>query len=144
MDGSRPFTLLHLQSMFVSILLLWSNIPSRLSYQDEQFDSWGVLRVLNEDRVQPFTGFGTHGHREFEIFSYVVDGALEQLAAVFSVVQIVLTPVLSFSKDSMGNTEILKRGDIQMTSAGTGIRHSEKAHGDKQGNRTRLLKSWKI
>lgn len=47
-------------------------------YQESQFDSWGALRVLNEDRVEPGTGFGTHGHREFEIFSYVVSGELEQ------------------------------------------------------------------
>jgi len=42
------------------------------------FESWGALRVLNEDRVEPTTGFGTHGHREFEIFSYLVQGELEQ------------------------------------------------------------------
>jgi len=91
-------------------------------YQDPEYDSWGSLRVLNEDRVEPNTGFGTHGHREFEIFSYVVDGELEH-------------------KDSMGNTEILKRGDLQMTSAGTGIRHSEKAHGPKQ---VHFLQIWSV
>ncbi|TCD67378.1 hypothetical protein EIP91_012413 [Steccherinum ochraceum] len=82
-------------------------------YQDNEHSHFGHLRVLNEDRVQPHTGFGTHGHREFEIFSYVVKGELEH-------------------RDSMGNVEVLKRGDVQMTSAGTGIRHSEKAHGEKQ------------
>ena len=99
---------------------------------------FGHLRVLNEDRVDSGTGFGTHPHREFEIFSYVVDGELEQ--CVF----FTFTPhshndrnVLNDvgcvdSKDSMGNTEVLRRGDIQMTSAGTGIRHSEKCHGPKQ------------
>ncbi|KAF9265436.1 RmlC-like cupin [Marasmius fiardii PR-910] len=76
-------------------------------YQDKGHDSYGCLRVVNEDRVAPKTGFGTHSHREFEIFSYVVEGELEH-------------------KDSMGNTEILKRGDLQLTSAGTGISHSEK------------------
>lgn len=76
-------------------------------YQDEDHDSYGCLRVINEDRVAAKTGFGTHSHREFEIFSYVVDGELEH-------------------KDSMGNIEILKRGDVQLTSAGTGISHSEK------------------
>ncbi|KAF8586446.1 pirin domain-containing protein [Ramaria rubella] len=91
-------------------------------YQDSQFDSWGALRVLNEDRVEPKTGFGTHGHREFEIFSYVVNGELEH-------------------KDSMGNTEILKRGDVQLTSAGTGIRHSEKAHGPKE---VHFLQIWTV
>ncbi|KAJ7142321.1 RmlC-like cupin domain-containing protein [Mycena epipterygia] len=71
---------------------------------------FGSLRVINEDRVDAHTGFGTHSHREFEIFSYLVSGELEH-------------------KDSMGNIEVLKRGDLQLTSAGTGISHSEKAHG---------------
>lgn len=79
-------------------------------YYDPQHVNFSSLRVLNEDRVQPRTGFGTHPHREFEIYSYIVDGALEH-------------------KDSLGNTEILKRGDIQLTSTGTGITHSEKAYG---------------
>ncbi|KAF8527289.1 pirin domain-containing protein [Gautieria morchelliformis] len=91
-------------------------------YQDSQFESWGHLRVLNEDRVDPGTGFGTHSHREFEIFSYVVSGELEH-------------------KDSMGNTEILKRGDLQLTSAGTGIKHSEKAHGPQQ---VHFLQIWTL
>ncbi|PPQ94614.1 hypothetical protein CVT25_011428 [Psilocybe cyanescens] len=76
-------------------------------YQDRQHELFGSLRVINEDRVAPRTGFGTHSHREFEIFSYVVSGELEH-------------------KDSMGNTEVLKRGDLQMTSTGTGISHSER------------------
>ncbi|KAH8100741.1 pirin domain-containing protein [Phellopilus nigrolimitatus] len=83
------------------------------SYQDDKHEQLGALRVINEDRVEPRTGFGTHGHREFEIFSYVVSGELEH-------------------RDSMGNMEVLKRGDVQLTSAGTGIRHSEKAHGPTQ------------
>ncbi|KAH9023210.1 pirin domain-containing protein [Lactarius pseudohatsudake] len=82
-------------------------------YYDPRHAQFGSLRVLNEDRVDAHTGFGTHGHREFEIFSYVVSGELQH-------------------NDSMGNTEVLKRGDLQMTSAGTGIRHSEHAHGEKQ------------
>ncbi|EJD07579.1 Pirin-domain-containing protein [Fomitiporia mediterranea MF3/22] len=80
-------------------------------YQDPEHMQFGSLRVINEDRVKPRTGFGTHSHREFEIFSYVVSGELEH-------------------KDSMNNTEILKRGDLQLTSAGSpGISHSEKCHG---------------
>ncbi|CAF1639989.1 unnamed protein product [Adineta ricciae] len=76
------------------------------SYHDPRFSSHGCLRVLNEDRVQPTTGFDTHSHQEYEIFSYVVDGELQH-------------------KDSMGNTEIIHRGEVQFTSAGTGIQHSE-------------------
>ena len=77
------------------------------SYHDPRFtNGLGCLRVLNEDRVQPTKGFGAHPHREYEIFSYVVDGELEH-------------------KDSMGNTEIIHRGEVQFTSAGTGIQHSE-------------------
>jgi redox-sensitive bicupin YhaK (pirin superfamily) len=49
-----------------------------LSYYDQQHEKFGTLRVINEDRVEPRTGFGTHPHREFEIFSYIVDGELEQ------------------------------------------------------------------
>ncbi|GAA6000602.1 hypothetical protein JCM10207_004571 [Rhodosporidiobolus poonsookiae] len=76
------------------------------SYFDANYDHWGPLRVINEDRVEAGTGFGRHPHREFEIWSYIVDGELEH-------------------KDSMNNLEIMKRGDIQMTSTGTGIAHSE-------------------
>jgi quercetin 2,3-dioxygenase len=76
------------------------------SYYDPSHESFGPLRVINEDRVRRGTGFGTHGHAEFLIFSYIVDGVLEH-------------------KDSLGNLENLKRGEVQFTSAGTGIRHSE-------------------
>ncbi|KAG1817144.1 RmlC-like cupin domain-containing protein [Suillus subaureus] len=83
------------------------------NYHDSEHESFGSLRVLNEDRVAPHTGFGTHSHREYEIFSYVISGSLEH-------------------QDSMGNTEILSRGAVQMTSTGTGISHSEKAHGSQE------------
>ncbi|CAF1019625.1 unnamed protein product [Didymodactylos carnosus] len=77
------------------------------SYHDPRYSNgFGCLRVLNEDRVEPTKGFGTHSHEEYEIFSYVVDGELQH-------------------KDSMGNTEIIHRGEVQFTSAGTGIQHSE-------------------
>jgi len=91
-------------------------------YQDGDHDQYGSLRVINEDRVEHGTGFGTHGHREFEIFSYIVAGELEH-------------------RDSMGNVEILKRGDLQMTSTGTGIRHSEKCYGP---NQVHFLQIWSI
>ena len=76
------------------------------SYHDSGFSSFGPLRVINEDRVARGTGFGTHAHREFHIWSYIVDGDLEH-------------------RDSMGNLETLRRGDVQYTCAGTGIRHAE-------------------
>lgn len=91
-------------------------------YNDPVHEEFGSLRVINEDRVEPKTGFGTHPHQEFEIFSYIVDGELQH-------------------RDSMGNVEILKRGDIQMTSAGTGIRHSEHQHGEKQ---THFIQIWTV
>jgi quercetin 2,3-dioxygenase len=76
------------------------------SYHDPKFEEFGCLRVINEDRVKAGFGFGAHPHREFNIFSYIVEGELTH-------------------NDSMGNKEIIKKGDVQFTCAGTGIRHSE-------------------
>lgn len=91
------------------------------SYYDEKRIHFGMLRVLNDDIVEPGMGFGTHPHDNMEIVTIPISGSLEH-------------------KDSMGHIEVIKPGEIQIMSAGSGLRHSEYNHSDSEA--VNLLQIW--